>query len=184
MDHILLVLSPDGSTELKSGSVYTPTFSVYDLADPERTTNYTGDNGVWLVGNNWVNGSIPPTAALGNYYIKAVDQIGSLVAVTDTYITVNPINYNSTLIISPPSGPGGIPITFTGSNYPVGSNVVISYLDPTFGTWNYLTTAIANASGKISADSTAPDLLSLLALMITQKRTPLFLTVLQWELRF
>ena len=72
-----LFLSPDGSTELKSGSVYTPTFSVYDLADPARTTNYTGDNGVWLVGNNWVNGSIPPTAALGNYYIKAVDQIGS-----------------------------------------------------------------------------------------------------------
>jgi hypothetical protein len=154
-----LFLSPDGSTELKSGSVYSPTFSVYDTADHAITTNYTGDSGVWIVGSNWVNGSIPSTAALGNYYIKAVDQIGSSVAVTDTYITVNPINYNATLIISPPSGPGGIPITFTGSNYPVGSNVVISYLDPVFGTWNYLTTAIANASGKISADSTAPDLL-------------------------
>ena len=154
-----LFLSPDGSPQLTSGSVYTPTFSVYDVADPTRTTNYTGNNGVWLVGNNWVNGTVPSTTALGNYYIKAVDQIGSSVAVTDTYVTVNPISYNSTLTISPPSGPGGVPITFTGSNYPVGTNVVISYLDPTFGTWNYLTTAVADAYGKISADSTAPDLL-------------------------
>jgi len=154
-----LFLSPDGTTQLTSGSVYTPTFSPYELADTTRTTNYTGDNEVWIVGNNWVNGSIPSTTALGNYYIKAVDRIGSSVAVTDTYITVNPINYNAQLNISPPSGPGGVPITFTGSNYPVGSNVVLSYLDPAFGTWNYLTTAVANASGKISASSTAPDLL-------------------------
>ena len=154
-----LFLSPDGSTQLTSGSVYTPTFSVYDVVDPTRTTNCTGDSGVWNVGSNWVNGSIPSTAAPGNYYIKAVDQIGSSVAVTDTYITINPINYNATLNISPSSGTGGVPIIFTGSNYPVGQNVVISYLDPAFGTWNYLTTAIANASGKISADSTVPDLL-------------------------
>ena len=154
-----LFLSPDGTTQLTSGSVYTPTFSAYDLADTTRITNYTGDNGVWLVGNNWINGSIPSTTALGSYYIKAVDQIGSSVAVTDTYITVNPINYNAQLSISPPSGPGGVPITFTGSNYPVGANVVISYLDPAFNTWNYLTTTIANASGQIWATSTAPDLM-------------------------
>jgi len=154
-----LFLSPDGTTQLTSGSVYTPTFSAYDIADTTRTTNYTGDNGVWLVGNNWINGSIPSTTALGSYYIKAVDQIGSSVAVTDTYITVNPINYNAQLSISPPSGPGGVPITFTGSNYPVGANVVISYLDPAFNTWNYLTTTISNASGQIWATSTAPDLL-------------------------
>jgi hypothetical protein len=154
-----LFLSPDGTTQLTSGTVYTPTFSPYDLADPIRITNYTGDNGVWLIGNNWINGSIPSTTALGSYYIKAVDQIGSSVAVTDTYITVNPINYNAQLSISPPSGPGGVPITFRGSNYPVGATVVISYLDPSFNTWNYLTTTIANASGQISASSTAPDLL-------------------------
>jgi hypothetical protein len=154
-----LFLSPDGTSQLTSGSVYTPTFSAYDVADTTKTTNYTGDNGVWIVGDNWVNGSIPSTTALGNYFVKAVDQIGSSVAVTDTYLTVNPINYNAQLLISPSSGPGGVPITFAGSNYPVGSTVVISYLDPVFATWNYLTTAVANASGKISASSTAPDLL-------------------------
>ena len=153
-----LFLSPDGTTQLTSGSVYTPTFSVYDVADT-KISNYTGDNGVWLVGSNWINGSIPSTTVLGSYYIKAVDQIGSSVAVTDTYITVNPINYNAQLTISPPSGPGGVPITFTGSNYPVGANVVISYLDPAFNTWNYLTTTISNASGQIWTSSTAPDLM-------------------------
>jgi hypothetical protein len=154
-----LFLSPDGTNQLMSGSVYTPTFSPYDVADTTRITNYTGNNGVWLVGNNWINGSIPSTTPLGNYYIKAVDQIGSSVAVTDTFITINPVNYNAQLSISPPSGPGGVPITFTGSNYPVGANVVISYLDPAFNTWNYLTTTLANATGQISASSTAPDLL-------------------------
>ena len=154
-----LFLSPDGTTQLTSGSVYTPTFSVYDVADTTKIANYTGDNGVWLVGSNWINGTIPSTTALGSYYIKAVDQIGSSVAVTDTYITVNPIDYNAQLSVSPPSGPGGVPITFTGSNYPVGANVVISYLDPAFNTWNYLTSIISNASGQIWATSTAPDML-------------------------
>ena len=171
--------------QLTSGSVYTPTFSPYEVADTTKTTNYPGENGVWIVGSNWINGSIPSTTALGNYYIKAVDQIGSSVAVTDTYITVNPINYNSELNISPSSGPGGVPITFTGSNYPVGANVVISYLDPAFGTWNYLTTAVANASGKISAEFNSSRLVKVSwFLQITQKRTPPFLIGQQSGLRY
>jgi hypothetical protein len=137
---------------------------VYDVADTTKISNYTSDSGAWVAGNNWINGTVPSTTALGNYYIKAVDQIGSSVAFTDTYITVNPISYNATLNISPPSGPGGVPIAFTGSNYPVGQNVTISYLDPAFGTWNYLTSIIANASGKISANSVAPDLLKSLGI--------------------
>ena len=158
-DQFYLFLSEDGSTQLTSGLVYTPTFSVYDVANSTGSIDYTGESGVWTVGSNWINGSIPSTIALGNYFIKAVDQIGSSVAVTDTFLTVNPLSYNASLVISPPSGPGGIPITFSGSNYPVGSSVVISYLDPVFATWNYLTTTVANSSGKISASSVAPDLL-------------------------
>lgn len=77
---------------------------------------------------------------------------------TDTYFTVNPIVYNATLNISPSAGPGGVPITFTGSGYPISSNVRISYLDPSFGTWNYLTSATANVSGIITANSEVPDL--------------------------
>ncbi len=153
-----LFLSQDGSSQLASGLLYSPSFSVYDVADPTNVTNYTQDAGVWLVGNNWINGSLPSTVALGNYYIKAIDVVGSSVAVTDTYITVTPITYNSTLTISPSSGPGGIPITFTGANYPINQNITITYYDPTFGTWNYMASATSNASGVIQVNSEVPDL--------------------------
>ncbi len=157
-DSFGLFLSQDASSQLASGLLYSPSFSVYAVADPTRITNYTQDSGVWLVGNNWINGSLPLTVALGNYYIKAIDLVGSSVAVTDTYITVTPIIYNSTLSISPSSGPGGIPITFTGANYPINQNIAITYFDPAFGTWNYLATATSNASGVIQVNSQVPDL--------------------------
>lgn len=157
-DQFYLFLSPDGSSQLSSGLVYTPTFSVYNVADTTINTNYTTDSGVWLTGNNWVNGTIPSTVSLGRYYVKAIDQIGSSVAVTDTYITVNPVVYSTSLNISPSSGPGGVPITFTGSGYPVGQNVTISYLDPVFGSWNLLAYTTANSLGMITVDSVVPDL--------------------------
>lgn len=152
-----LFLSTDGSSQI-SGSLFTPIFSVYDVADTVATHAYNDTNGLWITGNDWVNGTIPTTSSGGNYYIKAVDQIGSAVAVTDTYFTINPILYDSTLTVSPSSGPGGIPITFTGSNYPPGQPVTISYRDPAFSTWHYLTSVTANSTGQISVTSEAPDL--------------------------
>ncbi len=152
-----LFLSQDGSSQVSSGLVYTPTFSVYDVADAAVHT-YTSDSGAWVTGNNWINGSIPSTTGLGNYYIKAIDQIGSSVAVTDTYITVNPIVYNATLAISPSSGPGGVPITFSGQGFPASQNITISYCDPTFGTWNYMTSVTSDAQGQITVNSEVPDL--------------------------
>lgn len=154
-----LFLSPDGSAVM-SGSVFSPIFSVYHVADKTAIHHYNSTNGSWEVGYDWINGTIPSTSNGGNYYIKAVDQIGSTatIAVTDTYITINPILYDSTLTVSPSSGPGGIPITFTGSNYPPGQPVTLSYRDPTFGTWNPLTTVTADSTGKISVVSEAPDL--------------------------
>ena len=157
-EQFYLFLSSDGSSQISSGLVYTSTFSVYDVADPMAAHNYTGENGIWVTGSNWINGSVPSTTGLGNYYIKAIDQIGSTVAVTDTYITVNPINYNASLTISPSAGPGGVPITFTGSGYPASQNVTISYFDPAFGSWNYMTSAPSNAQGQISTSFLVPDL--------------------------
>jgi hypothetical protein len=96
---------------------------------------------------------------VGNYYVKAFDQLVSVsVAVTDTYFTVNSQTYNATLNLSSSAGAGGVPIQFTGSNYPVDSPVVISYYNPTFGTWNLLTTVVANATGDVVANSQVPDL--------------------------
>ena len=154
-----LFWSQDGLAQVSSGdSVYTPAFSVYDVIDTSVVHHYSQDSSTWSVGNYWINGSIPTLLTLGNYYLKSVDQIFSSVAVTDTYFTINTIFYNSTLNISPPSGPGGIDIVFTGSKYPPGSIVDISYYDPSFNTWNLLTSTLANATGQIQANSQVPDL--------------------------
>ncbi len=154
-----LFWSQDGLAQVSSGdSVYTPAFSVYDVIDTSVVHHYTQDSSTWNVGNYWINGSLPTILTLGNYYIKSVDQIFSSVAVTDTYFTINTIFYNSTLNISPPSGPGGVDIVFTGSKYPPGSTVDISYYDPSFNTWNLLTSTLANATGQIQVNSQVPDL--------------------------
>ena len=157
-EQFYLFLSQDGSTQLSSGTVYTPTFSVYDVADTTATHTTNSYQGVWVTGNNWVNGTIPTSTGLGNYYIKAIDQIDSSVAVTDTYITINPIIYNATLTISPASGPGGANVQFTGSGYPASANVTFLYSDPSFGIWNYWTTTTSDSTGKISLNAQIPDL--------------------------
>lgn len=158
-DQFYLFLSQDGSTQMGSGLVYTPTFSVYDLANTATAKNYTGDYGFWLVGSNWINGTLPSNQNPGNYYIKAVDgAIGSTVAVTDTYFTMTAVAYDSILYVSPSQGPGGTAITFTGSQWPSGSTVVISYSDPYYG-WKQLTSVVASASGQISVTSEVPDLM-------------------------
>jgi len=152
-----LFLTQDNSSTMGAGLVYTPMLSVYDV-NSAAPVNVTGEYGNWIMGNNWVNGSIPSTSVPGNYYIKAADQIGS-VAVTETYITIAPISYNSVLNISPSSGPGGIPITLTGSQWPANGDVQIEYQDPYFGTWNLFTTVTANSNGNINITAIAPDLM-------------------------
>jgi hypothetical protein len=89
----LFITQNPSPSELGSGQVYTPIFSVYDLASI-TPTSHTGDFGTWVIGSNWVNGSIPSITPPGDYYIKAADQIGA-VAVTETYLTVTAAAYNS-----------------------------------------------------------------------------------------
>ena len=158
---VYLFMSTNGSPEITSGDfVYSPQFTIASITNTAASTRYSdNDSGAWTVGNNWVNGTIARNLAVGNYYIKAYDQNNNgTVAVTDTYITVNSQTYNATLNVSPPAGSGGVAIQFTGSRYPPGSTVTISYYNPTFDTWNFLTSTIANASGDIVAGSQAPDL--------------------------
>ena len=157
-DSLYLFLSQDGLAQISSGDfVYTPRFSIYDVVNAAVIRNYGQDGITWHLGNNWINGSIP-TTLVGNYYIKAFDQVASTVAVTDISIKVNSIEYSATLEITPPSGPGGVEVIFTGSGYPVEKNVTISYYDPSFKTWNFLTSTLADSSGQILANSEVPDL--------------------------
>ena len=156
--HLFLFLSQDTYTQISYGDfVYTPQFSVSDLTDPTANSVYSNGNGVWIVGNNWINGSIPPTVDVGSYTIKAVDEVGAGVAITDAYINVSSV-IPALLHISPSSGPGGVPVQFTGSGYPASLPVTISYYDPTFGSWEEFATVNASSSGEIVLDAEIPDL--------------------------
>jgi len=155
---LFLFLSHDAYSQMSYGDfVYTPKFSVSNITNTTTSSIYSDGNGVWVVGNNWINGSITPTVPMGNYTIKAFDEVTEAVAVTDTYIFVYPVA-NASLQISPSSGPGGVPVQFTGSAYPAYADVTISYYDPTFGSWNYFDSTQANSSGIIVLNSEIPDL--------------------------
>ena len=64
----------------------------------------------------------------------------------------------SSLDITPPSGPGAVPIQITGTRYPPNALVDISYQDIDSGLWSYLTSTTANSDGRISFQYTIPDL--------------------------
>jgi hypothetical protein len=156
---LYLLISQDADQRISPGDVvYTPIFLLSDLTNPSIVSNYATGNGAWVIGNNWINGSIASNTPVGNYYIKAFDDFNSSVATTDTYITVySPVSL-ADLQVSPSSGPGGVPVEFTGSGYPKSANVTIAYYDPTFDSWNPLTITTANASGEIKFETEIPDL--------------------------
>ena len=95
---------------------------------------------------------------VGNYTIKAFDQVSSTTAVTDVFILVYSVIYSATLQASPSSGPGGVSAQFTGSDFPPSSPVTIAYFDPGLGSWNFLTNATADSLGGITFSTQIPDL--------------------------
>ncbi len=158
-NQMYLLMSHDDNPEISVGDlVYSPSFSLSQIINPTVVVNYTNGQGVWLVGNNWINGTIAQSVPVGNYTIKAFDQASSSVAVTDVFIMVYTVIYSASLQANPPSGPGGVPVQFTGLGFPPSSAVTISYLDPSFGTWNFLTSANADALGKFIFTTEVPDL--------------------------
>ncbi len=138
--------------------IYTPRFAISDLLDPSTTKTYTSGIGAWTVGSNWINGTIAQNIAVGNYSIKAFDEVSGTVAVTDVYIMVYSVIYSSELHISPASGPGGVAAHFAGGGFPPASVVTVTYFDSKFGSWNALATAVANAQGNITFTTEIPDL--------------------------
>src|SRR3972149_7468066 len=157
-DELYLLLSHDLNPQLSPGdSIYTPLFSVYDVTNTSASRSFTSNGGAWVVGNNWINGSIPSNLPVGNYTIKAFDDVTAN-AVTDTYIMVYSVDYNATLEISPSYGPGGVLAHFTGSGYPASSLIFISYYDPEFDTWNNFNSSYSDPSGNIGFTFEIPDL--------------------------
>ena len=156
---LYLLMSYDANPHVSTGDViYTPSFLIEDLTSEWYTRTYASGMGTWSVGNYWINGSIAPNIPVGEYTIKAFDDVEDGAAVTDTYITVYSVPSAATLEFSPPSGPGGVNATLTGSYYPPSASVTIAYYDPTFGSWNFLGTTTANAAGDITFTTEIPDL--------------------------
>jgi len=157
--NLFLFLSRDSNPQISSGDfVYTPRFSIANLTNTATQSTYTDANRAWVIGSNWINGSIPTTVPIGNFAIKAFDEVAATVAVTDTFIVVYSSVVSASLQVSPSSGPGGVPVQFSGSGYPANSLVTISYYDSKFSSWNYLGSATADSLGAIRLNSTVPDL--------------------------
>lgn len=153
-----LLLSQDLSTQVSFGDyIYTPRFSVANLVNPYTKTNYSKDNDVWTIGDNWVNGSFA-WAASGSYSVKAFDDVSESVAVTDTYIIIDTPAQQSTFQIAPSSGPGGINALFTGSGYSATTTLDVAYYDQTYYEWRFWRAVTTNQSGGFSFYDTIPDL--------------------------
>ena len=112
-----------------------------------------GLGGVWLIKDNWINGSIPRNVQPGNYYVKICDDQNDVIS-TDVYITAVVL---ATLQVSPSSGPGDVQVQLTGSGYPASQPVTISYFDDYAG-WGYLRSVTADSNGQISFSQQMPDL--------------------------
>lgn len=161
-----LLLSHDLSTTVSSGDyIYSPRFSVANLQNPYTTTGYSNGDGFWTIGNNWVNGTFAMNMPAGSYSVKAFDfgEAGSetdtgSVAVTDTFIIVNPLSYQTTFQISPSSGPGGINAQFSGSGYRSYTTIDIAYYDPAYSEYRAWRTATTDAYGNFTFTAEIPDL--------------------------
>ena len=129
-------------------------------------TYYSNNEGQWVIGSNWVNGTFASTMTAGKYSVKAFDFSEThtetdteTVAVTDIYITVNaPQSEQFTFQITPNEGTGGRPVQFSGSGYPANTIVDIAYYDPTSLKYNLWTRPTTDASGSFSFTAAIPDL--------------------------
>jgi len=151
---IYLILSSDGFSQVSSGDMaYSATFNLANITQ-NSTSTYTDANGVWTVGYNWINGSIPFNIAGGNYFIKAFDGTAAQLAVTDTYITVT-----AAFRVEPTSGAPGTSITLRGNAFPANALVNLTYTSPLLtGVFTVQNLTQSNALGAFTLTIAAPDL--------------------------
>ncbi|MEM3378804.1 MAG: hypothetical protein QW674_07675 [Candidatus Bathyarchaeia archaeon] len=158
---LYLLMSRDGYSQVSTGDIrYTPTFDVSNLTSTTMVSIYKDPNypGVWLVGDNWINGTIKKDVAGGNFFIKAFDGTATAVAVTDTYITVI-----GSIEVVPAFGPGGAAIQLNAYALPANALVNISYFNPISGSWvSLVNLTAANEIGQLTYSMNAPDLMQAL----------------------
>jgi hypothetical protein len=148
-----LYLSKDGYSFLSSQNDvrFGPTFSVAKIRE-NATDSVTYPN--YVVGKNWINGTIPKTVEVagGNYFVKAFDGSSTAVAVSDIYFTVT-----ASFEVAPEYGPGHAPMELRGYSLPPNDYVNISYYDG--HSWKTIENFYrAGANGRLSYIMPAPDL--------------------------
>jgi len=138
--------------------IYSESFPSSNITNPNFLTTVVNSSSgsLWLIQDNWVNGTTPKEMEPGNYYIKLVNMANwEVVAVTDTYITLVILGH---LHLSPDTGIPGVDVQFTGIDFTPNEPIEISYYDPYTKQWNYWETQTANDTGAIQFTKEMPDL--------------------------
>ena len=151
-----------GETLPITGKWFNPSDVIYILLDSEVVVGS-------VTGNQWLNSALEIGQSTANSlgYFEATATIPNdidggehFLAVEDSQskLIVKIMITAGTLQIAPASGGGGANIQFTGSGYPAFANVMLSYRDITYSTWNYWTNITANSAGNINFNVEIPDL--------------------------
>jgi archaellum component FlaC len=116
----------DGLSQISSSPVTTSRYAgPFDVSNVTSVLpsgivswNYTFSYGTFydgsltfMVGNGWINGSIPFKTAGGDHWVKAFDGAATSVAVSDKIVVL------PALKVSPSSGPAGYEVKITGSAF-------------------------------------------------------------------
>jgi hypothetical protein len=153
-----LLFSQDGLSQVSSGDLrYTTIFNVAAVMDLTSAPVVVADPafpGQWIVGQGWVNGSIPSNIPGGTFYIKAFDGATTALAVTQGIPVI------ASLRMIPVAGAAGTTIIVNGNAFSPNALVNLSYV-------NQLTLAIvsivnltqSNALGQFNYTMNAPDVM-------------------------
>ena len=114
--------------------------------------------------SSW-NGVFPADIPPGDYWVGwIIDNENSVTEFDESNNVAYKTSYQlhvsayGSLEVSPSSGPGGVDVELTGSDYPPSATVTLSYYDPAFDLWNVLDTVTADPSGDITYVTEVPDL--------------------------
>lgn len=152
-----LLLSADGLSQVSVGDLrYTPLFNVAAVMDLTIAPVVLTDPnfpGRWIVGQGWVNGTLPQNIPGGLFYVKAFDGATAALAVTQGIPII------ASFGVEPIVGAAGTSLLLRGNAFPANSLVNLTYFNPisaTYVTINNLTQT--NALGQFNYTTPAPDL--------------------------
>jgi len=153
-----LLFSQDGLSQVTTGDIrYTPLFAVASVMDPLIAPIVLSDPnfpGKWVVGQGWVNGTIPTNIPGGNFYIKAFDGATTALAVSQAIPVIG------SLKVIPDAGSAGTQIIVSGNAFPANAYVNLSYVNPvTLAIVRFINLTQANALGQFNYTMNAPDLM-------------------------